>query len=209
MKKKMNGNEAMTDQQKSQAVMSKIGELHRKIHTLKQEEISQKHHVIYALRADPDYMVFDAELLDLSVGFIRYIPKRWSTECAKSVLLVCFGAGLVDDPSYSRSQVSVRAIGSYEGAVDLAFIELSASARHLPAERAIGYRDDQGEALIRRSRESRCGVRRVASARWERCAKATTGAEYPLLAPKVDLDLLTAARLADIGSDLVRRWQSI
>ena len=80
MKKKMNGNEAIMDQQKSQAAMSKIGELHRKIHALRQEEISRRHHVIYALRADPDYMVFDAELLDPSEHTLHADAEWWEWE---------------------------------------------------------------------------------------------------------------------------------
>ena len=110
MKKKMNGNEAMMDQQKSQAAMSKIGELHRKIHTLRQEEISRRHHVIYALRADPDYMVFDAELLDLSVEF-KATDEKMVNGVREVRAARLFGAGLVDDPSYSGSQVSVRSKG--------------------------------------------------------------------------------------------------
>ena len=76
MKTKMNGNgnKATTNQQKSEAAMSKRGELRREINALEQEEISRRAHVIYALRADPDYSVFDAELLDPSE---HTLPAEW------------------------------------------------------------------------------------------------------------------------------------
>ena len=80
-------------------------------------------------------------------------------------------------------------------------------ARHRPEERAIGYTDALVEALMRRA-VSRDAVYDALLGAVQVCA-GILGRSLSIAAPTGDLGLLTAARLADIGSDLVRRGQSI